>query len=185
MIRWIHVYFLRISVNWIANKLVQDLNRCLFLAVTVTRIAPPPRASIDLSFDNVDKEPTVLHANKINRFSLMIVEANNNVDSVSTLSQLLPIDTSIDQSTHRDIHNLSPTLQLTYIYIYISVYWLPYSSQTSHHPSETLSLPWISYTTQKLMLNSCMMVEKQSEAFQTFLFHFSKFNTECFCISFF
>ena len=28
---------------------------------------------------------------------------------------------------------------------------LPYSSQTSHHPSQTLCFPWISYTTQKLM----------------------------------
>ena len=35
------------------------------------------------------------------------------------------------------------------------MYWLPYSSHTSHHPSQTPCLPWISYTTQKLMLNSC------------------------------
>ena len=33
-------------------------------------------------------------------------------------------------------------------------------------------LPWISYATQKLMLDSCKMVEKQSEAFHTFLWHF-------------
>ena len=33
-------------------------------------------------------------------------------------------------------------------------------------------LPWISYATQKLMLDSCTMVEKQSEAFHTFLWHF-------------
>ena len=52
------------------------------------------------------------------------------------------------------------------------VYWLPYSSHTSHHPSQTLCLPWISYATQKLMLDSCKMVEKQSEAFLTFLWHF-------------
>ena len=52
------------------------------------------------------------------------------------------------------------------------VYWLPYSSNTSHHPSQTPCLPWISYATQKLMLNSCKMVEKQSEAFHTFLWHF-------------
>ena len=44
---------------------------------------------------------------------------------------------------------------------------------TSHHPSQTPCLPWISYATQKLMLNSCKMVEKQSEAFHTFLWqHF-------------
>ena len=52
------------------------------------------------------------------------------------------------------------------------VYWLPYSSHTSYHPSQTPWLPWISYATQKLMLNSCKMVEKQSEAFHTFLWHF-------------
>ena len=52
------------------------------------------------------------------------------------------------------------------------VYWLPYSSHTSHHPSQTPCFPWISYDTQKLMLNSCKMVEKQSEAFHTFLWHF-------------
>ena len=51
------------------------------------------------------------------------------------------------------------------------MYWLPYSSNTSHHPSQTLCLPWISYATQKLMLDSCKMVEKQSEAFHTFLWH--------------
>ena len=52
------------------------------------------------------------------------------------------------------------------------MFWLPYSSHTSHHPSQTPCLPWISYATQKLMLNSCKMVEKQSEAFHTFLWHF-------------
>ena len=30
------------------------------------------------------------------------------------------------------------------------MYWLLYSSNTSHHPSQTLCLPWISYATQKL-----------------------------------
>ena len=29
------------------------------------------------------------------------------------------------------------------------MYWLPYSSHTSHHPSQTPCLPWISYDTQK------------------------------------
>ena len=38
------------------------------------------------------------------------------------------------------------------------MYWLPYSSHTSHHPSQTPCLPWISYATQKLMLASCKMV---------------------------
>ena len=47
------------------------------------------------------------------------------------------------------------------------VYWLPYSSHTSHH--QTTCLPWISYATQKLMLYSCKMVEKQSGAFHTFV----------------
>ena len=47
------------------------------------------------------------------------------------------------------------------------MYW-PYSPHTSHHPSQTPCLPWISYATQKLMFNSCKMVEKQSEAFHTF-----------------
>ena len=57
------------------------------------------------------------------------------------------------------------------------VYWLPYSTHTSHHPSQTPCLPWISYATQKLMLDSFKMVEKQSEAFHTFLWHFSMFKT--------
>ena len=52
------------------------------------------------------------------------------------------------------------------------MYWLPYSSHTSHHPAQTPCLPWISYAIQKLMLDSCKMVEKQSEAFHTFLCHF-------------
>ena len=53
------------------------------------------------------------------------------------------------------------------------VYWIPYSYHTSHHPSQTPCLSWISYATQKLMLDSCKMVEKQSEAFHTFLgYHF-------------
>ena len=65
------------------------------------------------------------------------------------------------------------------------MYWLPYSSHTSHHPSQTLCLPWISYATQKMMLDSCKMLQKQSEAFHEFLWHFSKFKTEFYCISFF
>ena len=52
------------------------------------------------------------------------------------------------------------------------MYWLPYSSHTSHHPSQTPCLPWISYATQKLMLNLCKMLQKQSEAFHMFLWHF-------------
>ena len=51
------------------------------------------------------------------------------------------------------------------------MFWLPYSSHTSHYPSQTPCLPWISYATQKLMLNSCKMLQKQSEAFHTFLWH--------------
>ena len=53
------------------------------------------------------------------------------------------------------------------------MYWLPYSSHTSHHPSQTPCLPWISYATQTLMLDSCKMLQKQSEAFHTFLWHLS------------
>ena len=52
------------------------------------------------------------------------------------------------------------------------MYWLPYSSHTYHRPSQTPCLPWISYTTQKLMLYLCKMVQKQSEAFHTFLWQF-------------
>ena len=48
------------------------------------------------------------------------------------------------------------------------MYRHPYSSPTSHHPSQTAFLPLISYGTQKLMLDSCKMVEKQPEAFHTF-----------------
>ena len=49
------------------------------------------------------------------------------------------------------------------------MFWLPYSSHTSHHPSQTPCLPWISYATQKLMLNSCKMLQKQSEAFHPYV----------------
>ena len=35
------------------------------------------------------------------------------------------------------------------------------------------------------MLDSCKTVEKQSEAFPTFLLHFSKFEAEFYCLSFF
>ena len=42
----------------------------------------------------------------------------------------------------------------------------------SHHPSQTPCPPWISYAIQKPMLDSCKMVEKQFEAFHTFLWHF-------------
>ena len=49
------------------------------------------------------------------------------------------------------------------------MYWRPYTFNTSHHPSQIPCLPWISYATQKLMLDSCKMLQKQSEAFHTFL----------------
>ena len=52
------------------------------------------------------------------------------------------------------------------------MYCLPYSSHTSHHPSQTHCLLWISYATQKLMLDSCKLPQKQSEAFHRFLWHF-------------
>ena len=35
-----------------------------------------------------------------------------------------------------------------------------------------LRFPWISYATQKLMLDSCKILQKQSEEFYTFLWHF-------------
>ena len=37
---------------------------------------------------------------------------------------------------------------------------------------QTPCCPWISYATQKLMLDSCKMLQKQSKAFHTFLWHF-------------
>ena len=40
------------------------------------------------------------------------------------------------------------------------------------HPSQTSCLPWISYATQKLMLDLCKMAEKQSKEFHTFLWHY-------------
>ena len=52
------------------------------------------------------------------------------------------------------------------------VYWLPYSSHTYHHPSQIPCLPWITYDTQKLMHDLCKMLQKQSEAWHTFLWHF-------------
>ena len=41
-------------------------------------------------------------------------------------------------------------------------------------PTQTPCLAWISNATQKLMLDSCKILQKQSEAFHTFLWHFSK-----------
>ena len=41
---------------------------------------------------------------------------------------------------------------------------------TSHPPSQTPCLPWISYAPQKLMLDSCKMSQKQSETFDRFLY---------------
>ena len=38
------------------------------------------------------------------------------------------------------------------------MYWLPYSSHTFHHHSQTPHPHWISYATQKLMLDSCKMI---------------------------
>ena len=42
------------------------------------------------------------------------------------------------------------------------------SETRDYHPC----LPWISYATKKLILDSCNMVEMQSDAFHTFLLHF-------------
>ena len=54
------------------------------------------------------------------------------------------------------------------------VYWLPYSFHTFHHPSQTPCIPRISYATEKPMLDSCRMVEKQSKEFHTFLWDISQ-----------
>ena len=60
------------------------------------------------------------------------------------------------------------------------MYWLPYSSRTSHHPSQTPCLPWISYATQKLMLDSwSKSCQKHSIRFCGI---FSKFEIEFYCI---
>ena len=51
-------------------------------------------------------------------------------------------------------------------------------------PHRTPCLPWISYATQKT--DACKMVEKQSEALHTFLWHFFQvYKQEFYCISFF
>ena len=42
------------------------------------------------------------------------------------------------------------------------MFWLPYSSHTSHPPSQTSWLPWISYVTQKPMIDSWKMVKNES-----------------------
>ena len=39
------------------------------------------------------------------------------------------------------------------------MYWLHYSFHISHHPSQTPCLPWISYAIQKLMSDSCKMLQ--------------------------
>ena len=59
-------------------------------------------------------------------------------------------------------------------------------SHTSHHPSQTPCLPWISYATQKLMLDSCKMGWKAVWSIPYVSCGiFSKFKTEFYCISFF
>ena len=49
-------------------------------------------------------------------------------------------------------------------------FFTPPTSPIFHTP--TPCLPWISYATQKLMLDSCKMLQKQFEAFHTFLWYF-------------
>ena len=65
------------------------------------------------------------------------------------------------------------------------MYWLPYSSHTSHHPSQTPWLLWISYATEKLMFDSYKMVEKQSEHSIRFcgIFPSLKHNFIAYCFS--
>ena len=63
------------------------------------------------------------------------------------------------------------------------MYWLPYSSHTSHHPSQTPCLPWISYN-QKLMhivLPKCPDVDCIFEIHQLWQSGFSKVYSNCFC----
>ena len=60
------------------------------------------------------------------------------------------------------------------------MYWLSYSSHTSHHPSQTPCLPWISYATQKLMLDSCKMLQSSLKHSIRFCGIFSKFKTQFF-----
>ena len=58
-------------------------------------------------------------------------------------------------------------------------------------PSTLLTIPyrlppsWNSYATQKLLLDSCKVLRKKSEALYKFLLHFSKFKTKLYCLSFF
>ena len=52
----------------------------------------------------------------------------------------------------------------------------------SLHLPQTPCFPWIPYATKKLMLDSYKMVQKHSDAFHTFLWHFSKFKTRPDCI---
>ena len=69
---------------------------------------------------------------------------------------------------------------------YMRVSWLACELFVLSSSSQTPCLPWISYATQKLMLDLCKMLQKQSEVFQTFLcVIFSKFKTQFYCISFF
>ena len=65
------------------------------------------------------------------------------------------------------------------------MFWLPYSPHTSHHPSQTPCLPWISYATQKLMLHYARWSKSSLKHSIRFCDIFSKFKTEFYCISFF
>ena len=48
------------------------------------------------------------------------------------------------------------------------MYWLPYSFHTSHYPSQTPWLPWMFYTTQKLMPDSCKVLQNSLKHFIRF-----------------
>ena len=64
------------------------------------------------------------------------------------------------------------------------MYWLPYSSHTSHHPSQTPYLPWISYATQKDAPKAVWSIPYISVAFsprlkQNFIAYHSSSHPDC------
>ena len=84
---------------------------------------------------------------------------------------MLASSDGISSWTHLKPHHSNPKLNPNALTNTL-VYWLPYSFHNSHHPSQITCLLWISYATPKLMLDSCKIVQKQSEAFRAFLWHY-------------
>ena len=87
--------------------------------------------------------------------------------------------------------NSSP-LRGNLLWLQCTRYTVPTTSRRPHGSPLVLACQWpssellsSSQLSQKLMVDSCKILQKQSEALYTCLWHFSKFKTEFYCMSFF